>query len=147
MLCLLRLVEPELEGENKKGPIIWDGVDTSKLTLNTLRTKIGTCFVLFLNYFLKKEMIIFNYILDDSTLLFKIRLTSDIYFFHGVLQFSLFFDKLFLTNFFLQPQVLFHRHQHYFLVLFVQIWIHLQSAQTMSCEWLLLFWWCFCCCC
>ena len=55
MLCLLRLVEPELEGENKKGPIMWDGVDTSKLTLNTLRTKIGTCFVLFLNYFLKKR--------------------------------------------------------------------------------------------
>ena len=106
MLCLLRLVEPELEGENKKGPIMWDGVDTSKLTLNTLRTKIGTCFVLFLNYFLKKEMIILNYILDDSTLLFKIRLTSDIYFFHGVLQFSLFFDKLFLTN-------LFCNHRYY----------------------------------
>jgi len=44
MLCLLRLVEPELEGENKKGPIMWDGVDTSKLNLNTLRTKIGTFF-------------------------------------------------------------------------------------------------------
>jgi ATP-binding cassette subfamily C (CFTR/MRP) protein 1 len=39
MLCLLRLVEPELN--NGDGPIVWDGIDTSKLSLKTLRTKIG----------------------------------------------------------------------------------------------------------
>ena len=41
MLCLLRLVEPELDENNGKGPIEWDGVDTSSLNLHTLRTKIG----------------------------------------------------------------------------------------------------------
>ena len=43
MLCLLRLVEPESSTENDQdeGPIVWDGVDTSKLDLHYLRTKIG----------------------------------------------------------------------------------------------------------
>jgi len=43
MLCLLRLVEPEssTESDTDAGPIVWDGVDTSKLDLHYLRTKIG----------------------------------------------------------------------------------------------------------
>ena len=53
MLCLLRLVEPEMnrkgdppgsEGSEEgpeEGPIVWDGVDTSTLSLDMLRSHIG----------------------------------------------------------------------------------------------------------
>ena len=47
MLCLLRLVEPEMNrkgdepGSEEEGPIVWDGVDTSTLSLEMLRSHIG----------------------------------------------------------------------------------------------------------
>jgi ABC-type multidrug transport system fused ATPase/permease subunit len=41
ILSMMRLVEPEISGEGKVGPISVDGVDISKISLHKLRSSIG----------------------------------------------------------------------------------------------------------
>lgn len=41
MLALLRLVEPEAADESGKGPITWDGMDTTRVPVKVLRKRIG----------------------------------------------------------------------------------------------------------